>query len=66
MGQDGTNGMSDRGKVTPVPARRSNTRRGFLLALGAALVALPVAACGRKAAPNKPKESKFPREYPAQ
>ncbi|MEQ8193188.1 MAG: hypothetical protein RIB59_01740, partial [Rhodospirillales bacterium] len=60
----GMKNMNDRNKAEPVSRKRIGERRGFLLALGAALLVLPLAACGRKASPDKPKDSKFPREYP--
>ncbi|MEL0107992.1 MAG: hypothetical protein ACO3MW_06380 [Rhodospirillales bacterium] len=44
-------------------------RRALTAALGALLVlplALPLGGCGRKSPPVKPKESKYPRDYPAQ
>ena len=40
-------------------------RRAFIVSLGIAFVA-PLAGCGRKSAPDKPKDSKYPRDYPSQ
>lgn len=40
-------------------------RRALLASLGVLLV-LPLMGCGRKAPPVKPKDSKYPRDYPAQ
>lgn len=40
-------------------------RRALLVSLGM-LLALPLMGCGRKAPPVKPKDSKYPRDYPAQ
>jgi len=40
-------------------------RRAFVVSLGVMLVA-PLTGCGRKSAPNKPKGSKYPRDYPSQ
>ncbi len=38
-------------------------RRAFIVSLGLMLV-VPLAGCGRKAPPDQPKDSKFPRDYP--
>lgn len=49
--------------------RSKINRRALTAALGALLVlplALPLGGCGRKSPPVKPKESKYPRDYPAQ
>ena len=40
-------------------------RRAFIVSLGITFVA-PLAGCGRKSVPDKPKDSKYPREYPSQ
>ena len=39
--------------------------RLLMLALIVA-IALPVAACGRKASPDRPEDSKYPHSYPSQ
>ena len=39
-------------------------RRAFIMSLGIAVVA-PLVGCGRKSAPDKPKDSKYPRDYPS-
>ncbi len=40
-------------------------RRAFIVSLGLMLMA-PLAGCGRKAPPEHPKDSKFPRDYPSE
>ena len=47
---------------SPRPAVR---RRALIVSLGF-MLALPLVGCGRKASPSKPKDSKYPRDYPSQ
>ena len=40
-------------------------RRSLVVALIAVMLALPLAGCGKKSAPEAPGEDKFPKQYPA-
>ncbi len=39
-------------------------RRSLAVALIAVLLALPLAGCGKKSAPEAPGEDKYPKQYP--
>ena len=56
--------MSSYRKDSKKVTQRSKLRRRTLIVLLGFLLAVPLVGCGRKAPPSKPKDSKYPREYP--
>jgi hypothetical protein len=56
--------MSRYHKNSKKVTQRSKLRRRALIVSLGFLIAAPLVGCGRKAPPSKPKDSKYPREYP--